>query len=81
MELFLTTFDSFSSLTIARKISILDDAGVLDPTLIKDTFASQDWSLTHLFKNIMVFWCFHGIEKESIGNKWVNQFEASFLFI
>ena len=74
MELFLTTFDSFPSLKIARKISILDDAGVLDPTLIKDTFALQDWSLTHLFKNITVF-CFHGMEKESIGNEWVNQFE------
>ena len=81
MELFLTTFDSFPSLTIATKISTLDDAGVLDPTLIKDTFASQEWSLTHLFKNIMVFWCFHGIEKESIGNELVNQFEGSFRFI
>ena len=81
MELFVTTFDNFRSLTIARKISILDDGGVLNPTVIKDIFASLDWILTHLFKNLAIFWCFHGKEKESIGNEWVNQFEANFLFI
>ena len=80
MELFVTTFESFCSLTIARKISILDDAGATDATLMKDIFASQDWILNHLFKNLTVFWCFHGIEKESTGNEWVDQFEANFLF-
>ena len=81
MELFVTTFDSFHSLTIARKISILDVADFLDPILIKDIFASQDWILTYLFKNLTVFWCFQSIERESIGNEWVNQFEDNFLFI
>ena len=55
MELFVTTFDSLQSLTIVRKISILDVAGVLDPTLIKDIFAWQDWILTYLSKNLTVF--------------------------
>ena len=64
MELFVTNFDSLHSLTIARKISILDVAGVLDPTLIKDIFAWQDWILTYLFKNLTVFWCFQSIEKD-----------------
>ena len=81
MELFVTTFDSFLSLKIARKIFILDDAGVFDPTLFKDIFASQDWILAHLFKNITVSRCSHGIEKESIGNEWVNQFEAHFFIL
>ena len=64
MELFVTIFDSLHSLTIARKIFILDVAGVLDPTLIKDIFAWQDWILTYLFKNLTVFWCFQSIEKD-----------------
>ena len=44
--------------------------------------------LTHLFpmylfvytmktsKNITVFWCFQGVEKECIGNKWVNNCDS-----
>ena len=37
----MTLLDSFHSLAIVTKISILDVAGVLDPTLITDVFASQ----------------------------------------
>ena len=39
MELFGTIFNSFNFLIIATKNSILDVSGVLDPTLITDTFA------------------------------------------
>ena len=46
MELFATNFDSFHSLTIVKKISILDVLGVVDPTLITDIiFVSQSWIL------------------------------------
>ena len=38
MELFITIFDSFDSLTIVTKISILDVAGIVDPTPIADIF-------------------------------------------
>ena len=44
-ELFETIFDSFHSLTIVTKISILDVAGVFDPTVITNIFASQCWIL------------------------------------
>ena len=44
----MTIFDSFHSLTIVTKISILYDAGVLDPTLITDIFSSQSWILIGL---------------------------------
>ena len=43
MELFVIIFDSFYSLTIVTKISILVVKGVVDPTLITDIFASQNW--------------------------------------
>ena len=39
MEIFVTIFDNFHFLAIATKISILDVAGVFDPTLITDIFA------------------------------------------
>ena len=47
MMLFMTIFDSFFSLKIVTKISILDVAGVLDLTLTTttDIFASQSWIL------------------------------------
>ena len=45
MELFATNFDSFHSLKIVKKISILDVLGVVDPTLITDIFVSQSWIL------------------------------------
>ena len=45
MELFATNFDSFHSLTIFKKISILDVLGVVDPTLITDIFVWQRWIL------------------------------------
>ena len=48
MELFVTIFESFHSLTIAKKISILDVKAVLDPTLITDIFASQSLVLINL---------------------------------
>ena len=48
MDLFVTIFDSFYSLTAVTKRSILDVAGVLDPTLITDIFASQSWFLINL---------------------------------
>ena len=48
MELFVTIFESFHSLTIAKKISILDVKAVLDPTLITDIFASQSLLLINL---------------------------------
>ena len=41
MDLFVTIFDNFHSLTIVTKISILDAAGVFHPTLITDVFTSQ----------------------------------------
>ena len=47
MDLFVTIFDSFYSLTAVTKRSILDVAGVLDPTLITDIFASQSWFLVN----------------------------------
>ena len=43
MELFGTIFNSFHSLIIATKNSILDVVGVLDLTLITDTFALHCW--------------------------------------
>ena len=39
MEIFVTIFGSFHFLTIVTKISIIDVAGVFDPTLITDIFA------------------------------------------
>ena len=48
MELIVTVLDSFHSLTTVTKISILDVAGVLDPTLIADIFASRSWILMNL---------------------------------
>ena len=43
MELFGTVFNSSYFLIIATKNSILDVAGVLDPTLITDIFALDSW--------------------------------------
>ena len=48
MELFVTIFDSFHSLIIVTKISILDVAGILNPNLITDIFASRSWILMDL---------------------------------
>ena len=48
MELFGTIFNSFHFLIIVKKNSILDVAGVLDPTLITDTFALRSWILINL---------------------------------
>ena len=48
MELFGVTFNSFHFLIIATKNFILDVAGVLDPTLITDTFALHSWILISL---------------------------------
>ena len=44
----MTIFDSFHSLAIVTKISILDFAGVLDPTLITDIFAWRSRILINL---------------------------------
>ena len=52
------------SLTIVTKISILDVAGVLDPTLIVDIFALQNWILIslkpifHLYRRISFVYVF-----------------------
>ena len=43
MELLGTLFNSFYFLIIAAKNSILDVAGVLEPTLITDIFALNTW--------------------------------------
>ena len=43
MELFGTVFNSFYFLIITTMNSILDVAGVLDPTLITDIFALDSW--------------------------------------
>ena len=48
MELFGIIFNSFYFLIITTKNSILDVAGVLDPTLITDTFALHSWILINL---------------------------------
>ena len=48
MELFVTIFDSFHSLIFFIKISILDVAGIFDPTLITDIFVSRSWILMDL---------------------------------
>ena len=48
MELFVNIFDSLHSLTTVVKIFILDVAGVLDPTLITDIFASLELDLNPL---------------------------------
>ena len=50
MDLFMTAFDSFHSLIIDTKISILLAAGVLSPTLIKDIFTLQSWILIRVFE-------------------------------
>ena len=50
MDLFMTAFDSFHSLIIVTKISILLVAGVLSPTLIKDVFTLQSWILIRIFE-------------------------------
>ena len=47
MELFVTIV-SFHSLTIVMKISILDVAGVLNPTFNTDIFAFNSWILINL---------------------------------
>ena len=31
-------------------------------------------------QNRKVFWCFQGVEKECIGNKWVKSFQANVFF-
>ena len=48
MELFGIILNSFHSLIIATKNSILDVAGALDPTLITGTFALHSWILINL---------------------------------
>ena len=48
MEIFVTIFYSFHSLTIFTKISILDVAGILDPTIITDIVASRSQFLINL---------------------------------
>ena len=48
MELFGVTFNSFHFLIIATKNFILDVVGVLDPTLITDSFAIHSWTLISL---------------------------------
>ena len=48
MELFGIIFNSFYFLIITTKNSILGVAGVLDPTLITDTFALHSWILINL---------------------------------
>ena len=48
MALFGTIFNSFDFLIIAKKNSILDVAGVLDPTLITDTPALHSWIIINL---------------------------------
>ena len=50
MDLFMTAFDSFHSLIVVTKISILLVAGVLSPTLIKDVFTLQSWILIRIFE-------------------------------
>ena len=50
MDLFMTAFDSFHSLIVVTKISILLVAGVLSPTLIKDIFTLQSWILIRVFE-------------------------------
>ena len=46
----MTAFDSFHSLIVVTKISILLVAGVLSPTLIKDIFTLQSWILIRVFE-------------------------------
>ena len=48
LKLFVTIFDSFHSLKIFTKVSILDVANVLHPTFITDIFALQSWILISL---------------------------------
>ena len=49
MELFLNTiFDSFYSVTIVTNSSMLDVAGVIDPTLSTGIFALQRWILINM---------------------------------
>ena len=48
MELFGTAFNSFHILIIAPKKSILDIAGLLDPTLITDIFVLHSWIFINL---------------------------------
>ena len=48
MELFVNIFESFHSLTIVTRISILDVVDVSDPTIITDILASQSWILIGL---------------------------------
>ena len=48
IELFVTIFDSFYSLTIVTKSSIFNVAGILDMTVITDIFALQCWMLINL---------------------------------
>ena len=51
MKLFVTIFNDFQPLQIVTKSSILDVAGVLDPTTITDIFISQSLILIN-FKPI-----------------------------
>ena len=48
MKFFVTIFDSFHSLKIVTKSSILDAAEAGNPTLITDLFASHSWILINL---------------------------------
>ena len=48
MELFGTILNSIHILIIATKNSILDVAGLLDLTLITDTFVLHTWILINL---------------------------------
>ena len=75
----MTIVNSFQSLTIFIKSSILDVAEVLDTTAITDIFAYQDWISTHCKAMFHLYppW----IEKLNIDLKWVNQSEARVLLI
>ena len=47
----MTAFDSFYSITIITKISVLDVADILDPALITDIFAFAELDLIQFEAN------------------------------
>ena len=70
MELFGTVFNSFYFLIIATKKSILDVAGVLDPTLITDIFALHSWILINL-KSILASYRNRSINSNGKEDGWL----------
>ena len=52
MELSGTVFNSFYFLIIVTKNSVLDVAGVLDPTLITDFFVLHSWIFNQFEVNV-----------------------------